>query len=85
MSVYEILGYHDKDSFPHLDDFIELFRQGHGCFLSRDWQRGKDIFSRALALNDSDRACRLYLERCEYFLKNPPGDDWDGVWVMETK
>lgn len=85
VSVYEILGYHDQDSFPHLDDFIELFRRGHGCFLSRDWQNGKDIFSRALALNDSDRACRLYLERCEYFLKNPPGDDWDGVWVMETK
>lgn len=27
----------------------------------------------------------LYGERIDYFLKNPPGRDWDGVFIAETK
>ncbi len=28
---------------------------------------------------------RTYIERCKEYIKNPPGDDWDGVFVMTTK
>ena len=38
-----------------------------------------------LALNDHDKSAKLYIERCDHFIANPPGDDWDGVWVMESK
>ena len=27
----------------------------------------------------------LYLDRTNYFDNNPPGDDWDGVFVFTTK
>jgi len=27
----------------------------------------------------------MYIERCEHFIASPPGDGWDGVWVMESK
>ncbi|MBT8114665.1 MAG: adenylate/guanylate cyclase domain-containing protein [Arenicella sp.] len=27
----------------------------------------------------------LYIERCEHFLKEPPGTDWDGVFTFTTK
>ena len=38
-----------------------------------------------LALNDRDKAAKMYIERCDHFISNPPGADWDGVWVMESK
>ena len=28
---------------------------------------------------------KIYIERCEEFLKNPPPRDWNGVWEMKTK
>ena len=27
----------------------------------------------------------LYAERIDHFLDNPPGEDWDGIFVAETK
>jgi len=38
-----------------------------------------------LALNDHDKAATMYIGRCEHFIANPPGDEWNGVWVMESK
>ena len=28
---------------------------------------------------------RIYIPRCEHYLSNPPGDDWDGVWTLTSK
>jgi len=27
----------------------------------------------------------MYVERCVCFREEPPGDDWDGGWIMKTK
>ena len=36
-------------------------------------------------MNPADKAARLYVERCRHLAEHPPGDDWNGVWVMESK
>jgi hypothetical protein len=43
------------------------------------------MFREALALDPQDGPSALYLERCEQFRQNPPGDDWDGIFTMRTK
>ena len=42
-------------------------------------------FNNVIAINSGDKAARLYFERCGYLEKNPPPEDWGGVWVMESK
>jgi adenylate cyclase len=32
-----------------------------------------------------DETARLYIERCEFYIANPPGPDWDGVWTHTSK
>jgi len=27
----------------------------------------------------------MYIPRCEYYMDNAPGDDWDGAWTMTSK
>lgn len=39
----------------------------------------------ALRLNPDEKICRMYIERCVCFREEPPGDDWDGGWIMKTK
>ena len=36
-------------------------------------------------MNPADKAAKLYVERCRYLAEHPPGEDWNGVWVMESK
>lgn len=85
VGIYQILDYYDKKSFPYRDDVLELFQKGLTCYRGRDWQRGTQFFSRALGLNENDPVSRLYLLRCQAFAESAPPDDWDGVWVMESK
>ena len=28
---------------------------------------------------------QIYIPRCEYYLKNSPGDNWDGSWSLTKK
>jgi adenylate cyclase len=42
-------------------------------------------FHEVLEINSHDKAAQLYLERCGHLASNPPPDDWNGVWVMESK
>ena len=36
-------------------------------------------------VRDDDLASRVFVERARALKENPPGDDWDGVYVMTTK
>lgn len=85
VGVYEILDFHDAQSFPNLQAAIALYQQGLMCYRQREWQAGIRYFQQVLKLNEQDEPSRLYLERCWYFLETPPDDTWDGVWVMESK
>ena len=46
-------------------------------------------FSEALqilkTLDRNEKVVEIYIERCEAFMDNPPGKDWDGVFVLKTK
>ena len=42
-------------------------------------------FESILEKNSNDKAATIYIERINYFLKNPPDANWNGVWVMKGK
>lgn len=85
VTVYEILDYHDEKSFSNLKEVISLYHEGIALYRQTKWEEGIKKFNEALVLNGHDRLCRMCLERCEYFLQNPPEGDWDGVWTMKEK
>lgn len=64
---------------------LDLFAKGLSFYKSMEFLNAKLWFSRALETDSMDGPSRLYLERCEYYVSNPPEKDWDGVFVMTTK
>jgi adenylate cyclase len=85
VAIYEIMDYHSEESYPHMIDALRYFKSGLVKYRQQKWDDAISEFGEVLSLNDKDKAARLYVERCEYLKKNPPGDAWDGVWVMESK
>lgn len=83
--VYESLDHHSDETFANMAQTLEAFAQGLAAYQGRDWRAAIDAYEDALATNGEDGPSKLYLERCRYYQANPPGDDWDGVWAMETK
>jgi adenylate cyclase len=84
VAIYEVLDYHTEESFPNLMDAVNYFRSALSSYRKGNWDKAASGFREALAINPEDKLPQMYIERCEYLKANPP-DDWNGVWVMQTK
>jgi len=85
VAIYEVLDYHTDQTYPHLVDALGYFRDGLAKYRQAQWADAVKQFSQVLLLNPADKAAKLYLERCNHLAQQPPGDDWNGVWVMQSK
>jgi adenylate cyclase len=85
VAVYEVLDYHTDETYPRLIDALGYFRDGLAKYRQGKWQDAAALFSEVAAINPADKSAKLYLERCEHLAEHPPGEGWDGVWVMESK
>ena len=85
VAVYEVMDHHTEETYPGLIDALQRFREGLALYRKRRFADAADAFREVLALNDADKAAHLYVDRCAYFGRNPPAEDWNGAWVMEGK
>jgi adenylate cyclase len=80
-----VLDYHNEQTFPNLMEVINYFKEGIGHYRNQRWDKAIASFEEGMGLNPRDKLSRIYIERCQYLMKNPPPDDWQGVWVMKSK
>jgi len=85
VNIYEVLDYHNEETFPHLMEVVNHFKSGLTKYREGKWDEAIKAFKEALKLHQADKLSETYIERCGYLKKHPPGDDWDGVWVMKSK
>ena len=64
---------------------VELFTEGRKLYKMMQFRNASDLFQKAIEICPNDGPSKVYLERCEYYIDNPPPQDWDGVYVMKTK
>jgi hypothetical protein len=82
VAICEVLEHHTAESFPHMDEVIFSFAEAVAHYRNRSWSRAIALFNEALAACPGDRPSLLYRERCEFYAKQPPPEDWDGVWTL---
>ncbi|MCP4294031.1 MAG: adenylate/guanylate cyclase domain-containing protein, partial [Proteobacteria bacterium] len=84
ITVYETLDRKNQVS-GKLADMIDLFHKGLTLYKEMKFAEAIPIFRQALALYPQDGPSLTYVERCDQFIKNPMGDDWDGVYTHTEK
>ena len=85
VGVFECLDYHDDSSFPNIMEVLGNFNEAVKLYRKQDWEKAIHYFKEALKGNEADGLSQKYIERCELLKTQPPGEDWDGVWVMSSK
>lgn len=85
VGVYEVLDYHDDESFPNLMDVVSHFNEGVKNYRAANWDKAIQQFQECLSFNPQDHLSNTYIERCQQLASEPPGDEWNGVWVMTSK
>jgi adenylate cyclase len=85
VGVYEVLDYHTAETFPHMMDVIGYFNEAMQHYRAGRFAKAIDQFQQALSRHPRDALTTTYVERCRYLIDRPPGDSWNGVWVMTEK
>ena len=76
--LYQLLTYHDEESFPRLREVLAAYERGLACQDRGDWRGAVAAFSEALALNPDDHPSELMLARSRAAVASQPeaGTDW---------
>ena len=80
VKIYELLAMKDTAT----SDDVELaaaYEAALDAYFDWRWDEAAAI----LAERPDDGPSKVLLERCRQYAANPPGPDWDGVYVMTTK
>lgn len=70
---------------PKVMEMLENYNQGLQLYKEKKFVEAKSFFEKALAVKPDDGPSKLYAERCEMLIENPPPADWDGVFTMTSK
>ncbi len=84
VGVFEVLDYHNDETFPNLMDAVNYFNEGVKDYRAGNWDKSTEGFLEVLKANPNDKLAQTYIERNEHLKAEPP-DDWDGIWVMTSK
>jgi adenylate cyclase len=84
VNIYEPLGLTFEVSTEELDE-LRLYNEALRNYLNQEWRMAKMRFQNLQRMFTGRKLYDLYLDRTNYFDNNPPGDDWDGVFVFTTK
>ena len=71
-------------------DLIKVFEKGLDHYFKQEWSDAIIQFKESEKLEDhftsrNTTPSKIYIERCDMFINNPPGEEWDGVWKMTAK
>ncbi|MBI4146567.1 adenylate/guanylate cyclase domain-containing protein [Candidatus Woesearchaeota archaeon] len=78
--IYELFGKELTDKQKHI---IKHWNAGLEKYRAKEFKKAIDDFAKAA--HEGDKTSAIYIERCEHFMQEHPGKDWDCVWVMKTK
>ena len=64
---------------------VSFFQAGFNLYHEKKFSEALGQFNKALEINSEDPPAKIYVERCEDYIKEPPPENWDGVFTMKTK
>jgi adenylate cyclase len=67
-----------SDGYNYFNEAINLYR-------AKRFEDAKKLFYRSRDLLKADTPSSLYIDRCEEYIMEPPGENWDGVYTAKTK
>jgi adenylate cyclase len=84
VAIFEPLGLHSEVS-QDMQEEVKLFHQALRLYRKQDWDKAELQFLSLRNMSPESKLYQVYAERVAYYRGNPPGDDWDGVFIFKTK
>ena len=63
----------------------ECYGEARRMYIAQQWDSAEATFRECLQLRPNDAPSRVFLQRIQALRRNPPGNDWNGVWQLGEK
>jgi adenylate cyclase len=83
--VYEVIAPLHDQMDESISKMLSIYNKGLEFYRKRRWKNALECFQGALEVCPTDGPSSTYVDRCRYFIDNPPGADWNGVFQLKTK
>ncbi len=83
-TVYEVMGRKDTLT-PQQTQVCARYAAGLAAYRARRWDEARAAFAAAIEVAPDDGPSITLLARVADFSQNPPPENWDGSWRMESK
>jgi adenylate cyclase len=84
VKIYELLAHRAEVSVEQ-QALTEEFNSALAEYKKRNWDQALQAFQVLLTRHPHDGPTKLYVERCQTLMRNPPPLDWSGVYTLTTK
>jgi adenylate cyclase len=84
VKIFELLARRSQASSEQ-KAWVEEFHAALADYRNHHWSGALQAFQAILEKHPRDGAARLYVERCLTLEKNPPPENWEGVYTLTTK
>jgi adenylate cyclase len=82
--IYELISTIDDADAKAALEKLDFYFQGLTLYKMRNFESACDYFRRAFE-QLKDYPSKVYAERCEFYISNPPPENWDGVFELTSK
>lgn len=82
--VYELISVVGDKKAEEAIEKMDLYFQAIDLYRHKSFESAHDYFKRSYE-KLGDYPSKVYMQRCEFYIANPPEKDWDGVFEMKTK
>lgn len=85
VKIFELISL--RGSSPqNIVDATGYYEEGFNLYLKREWEKAIQKFTDSKkAKGKKDKAVEMLIERCTFYLENPPEATWDGVFTRTHK
>jgi adenylate cyclase len=84
-AIYELIGPKDDPAAQPPAGFLEAWDTAVAHYKAQRFDEARLAFEQVLRFNAEDGPSLSYVERCIEMVTAPPGEAWDGVYVMTHK
>jgi adenylate cyclase len=84
VAIFEPLGL-NSEADKGLHEEVKLFQQALRLYRKQDWDKAELQLLSLHNMSPQSKLYQVYAERVAHYRKEPPGDNWDGVFVFKTK
>ena len=85
IKIYEVYNADESDIFNKKSTIHEDFEKAALLYFSKELNSAVKLFEKCLEIFPEDKATKIYIQRCNHWMKNDLDENWNGITQLDSK